>query len=58
MQIVIGTSDHIISRGLCHNLPLVIEREVFSIDGYIFPLANNTDIILGTLWLYSLGPIL
>ncbi|XP_062179918.1 uncharacterized protein LOC133884494 [Phragmites australis] len=54
MRVTISTDDRIISR----DLPLVIEWEVFFIDGYTFPLVGDTNIILGTPWLCSLGPIL
>uniref|UniRef100_A0A0A9AJ17 Uncharacterized protein n=1 Tax=Arundo donax TaxID=35708 RepID=A0A0A9AJ17_ARUDO len=58
ITITVGSGNHIISRGLCHNLPLLIEREVFALDAYTFPLPDDTDIILGTPWMCGLGPIL
>uniref|UniRef100_A0A0A9C694 Uncharacterized protein n=1 Tax=Arundo donax TaxID=35708 RepID=A0A0A9C694_ARUDO len=48
IPITVGTGNRIVSRGLCRNLPLTIEREVFAFDSYTArltePLKTNVEL--------------
>lgn len=49
--------DSVASTGLCPNMPVRIEQEIYSLDCYSIPLAGF-DMVLGVQWLNTLGPIL
>ncbi len=57
LHVVVANGDRLISRGRCTNLRLRIEGELFTFDCFALDI-STVDIILGTEWLSTLGPIL
>lgn len=59
LRVVVANGDRIVSPGRCHNLPLLIDGEIFRVDCFALDLCA-VDIILGTEWLQlqTLGPVL
>lgn len=53
----VANSHQVVSGGLCRGLPLYITGKRFQVDGLTIPL-GGFDIVLGILWLRTLGPIL
>lgn len=52
-----ANGDSVASIGLCPNLLVRIEQEIYTLDCYSIPLAGF-DMVLGVQWLSTLGPIL
>jgi hypothetical protein len=57
MRVTVANGERVACPGVYSDTPFVIEGEHFSADFYALPLAGY-DIVLGTRWLASLGPIL
>jgi hypothetical protein len=57
LRVVVANGDRLASPGLCRDLPLTIDGERFHVDCFVLEV-YAVDIILGTEWLRSLGPIL
>jgi hypothetical protein len=57
VRVVVANGDRLTSPGLAHGLHLRVADEVFDVDCYALHL-GCVDIILGTQWLRTLGPIL
>lgn len=57
LRMVVANGDRIRSAGVVHRLRLQVATEVFDVDCFALDLSCD-DIILGTQWLRTLGPIL
>jgi hypothetical protein len=57
MRVTVANRERVACPGVYSDTPFVIEGEHFSANFYALPLAGY-DIVLGTRWLASLGPIL
>ncbi|XP_042045394.1 uncharacterized protein LOC121791530 [Salvia splendens] len=56
-SVLLGDGTKRRANGICHQVPLTMASETFSLSCYIFPL-RNIDVILGVSWLASLGNVL
>ncbi|XP_047979195.1 uncharacterized protein LOC125221112 [Salvia hispanica] len=56
-SVILGNGTTRRAAGICRGVPLVLEKEMFAVSCYIFPL-RNIDIILGVPWLASLGNVM
>lgn len=57
LYVVVANGDRLVSPGRCANLRLRIEGKLFTVDCFALDI-STVDIILGTEWLSTLGPIL
>ena len=57
MKVTVANGERVPCPGVYHAIPFSIASEPFSTDFFALPLASY-DIVLGTEWLASLGPIL
>uniref|UniRef100_A0A0A9D2Y9 Reverse transcriptase domain-containing protein n=1 Tax=Arundo donax TaxID=35708 RepID=A0A0A9D2Y9_ARUDO len=57
LRVTVANGERLSSNGLCHDLKVLVGRELFLLDCHVLPVAGY-DIILGTKWLRCLGPIL
>jgi hypothetical protein len=57
MRVTVANGDCVASPGVYRSTPFVIAGEHFTADFFALPLAGY-DVVLGTRWLASLGPIL
>jgi hypothetical protein len=57
LRVTVANGDRLTSSGVCRALGLSIGAAVFTVDCYALPL-GGFDVILGTQWLRTLGPIL
>jgi hypothetical protein len=55
--VTVANGDHVTCRGLCRQAAVSIDQESFIIDLYAIPL-GGFDVVLGTCFLKTLGPIL
>lgn len=58
LPVTLASGAQVLSRGVCCSLQLSIRSASFVLDVYTAELPDNVDIVLGTLWLASLGPIM
>ena len=57
MKVTVANGDRVPCPGVYRAVPFSIAGEPFSTDFFALPLASY-DVVLGTEWLASLGPIL
>jgi hypothetical protein len=57
MRVTVAHGDRVECPGVFRDVPFAIEDETFHADFYALPLAGY-DVVLGTRWLATLGPIL
>lgn len=57
MRVTVANGDRVACPGVYRATPFLIEGEDFAADFYALPLAGY-DVVLGTRWLATLGPIL
>ena len=57
LRVIVANGERVQCPGVYRNAPFSINTEEFQADFYGLPLAGY-DVILGTHWLASLGPIL
>lgn len=57
MRVTVANGDCVESPGMFRDTPFSIDSEHFATDFYALPLAGY-DVVLGTRWLATLGPIL
>ncbi|XP_042024271.1 uncharacterized protein LOC121771535 [Salvia splendens] len=55
-SVTLGNGTRVRAGGICREVPLWIESNVFIITCYVFPL-SNVDLILGVSWLANLGEV-
>jgi len=56
-RVVVANGDRVACRGLVRDVAVRIAEEHFTVDCYVIPL-DCYDIVLGTTYLRTLGPIL
>lgn len=54
---MVGNGEHIKCRGVCHNVPLMIQQHVFHVPLYLLPI-QVADIVLAMAWLSTPGSAL
>jgi hypothetical protein len=57
MKVTVANGEHVSCPGMYRAMTFSIDGETFSTDFFALPLAGY-DVVLGTHWLASLGPIL
>ncbi|KAG8088955.1 hypothetical protein GUJ93_ZPchr0011g28916 [Zizania palustris] len=57
LRVIVANGDHVSYPGVYWSVPFSIHDEIFAGDFFVLPLAGY-DVVLGTQWLASLGPIL
>jgi hypothetical protein len=53
---MVANGEKIACPGVIHNAPVFIDGTTFHVDLFVMPLAGF-DLVLGTQWLGTLGPI-
>lgn len=56
-SVIVGNGQSISCAGSCHDVPVKLGDEVFSIPFYILPI-HGADLVLGVQWLQTLGAFL
>ncbi|XP_058742330.1 uncharacterized protein LOC131614797 [Vicia villosa] len=55
-SVMVGNGSHLQCEGICNNVPLMLQNEVFHLPFYLLPI-EGADIVLGMAWLRTLGPL-
>lgn len=56
MRVKVASGSHIKTQGLCLQLQVKIQSQIFYTDCYVID-SNDYDLVLGTSWLKLLGQI-
>lgn len=57
LTVVVGNGDKLHSQGHCSNVELQVQQHQFQVDFYLLSL-HDYEVVLGTQWLSTVGPIL
>ncbi|GAU18789.1 hypothetical protein TSUD_80780 [Trifolium subterraneum] len=55
-SVMVGNGSHIQCSGLCKDVPITLQNNLFNIPFYLLPI-EGADVVLGMEWLRNLGPI-
>ncbi|GJT96586.1 ty3-gypsy retrotransposon protein [Tanacetum coccineum] len=56
-SVLVGNGDSLTCSGLCLNVPIYMQQNMFNISFYVLPI-SGADVVLGVQWLQTLGQIL
>lgn len=59
-SIILDDGSLVQARGICKNMPLRLDIELFYINCYVFPISSpisSVDMILGVSWLATFGEV-
>nr|GEV92100.1 hypothetical protein [Tanacetum cinerariifolium] len=56
-SVLVGNGDSLTCSGLCLNVPIYMQQNMFSISFYVLSI-SGADVVLGVQWLQTLGQIL
>ncbi|XP_058784315.1 uncharacterized protein LOC131659094 [Vicia villosa] len=55
-SVMVGNGSHLKCEGICNNVPITLQKELFHIPFYLLPI-EGADVVLGMAWLRTLGPL-